>query len=147
MENPICNTVFDSRELIEYRDYLADNLVHEWNNWRGCETNSIDLATSIDEVDLDDEDFNYNYSDEISQYNEIVTFCTQLGNRAVDFEYGETIIHSDHFTEYCQQLCEDVGYISRDFPTWIEIDWQKTAANMAVDYTIVSFGEEDYYIR
>ena len=146
MENPICNTVFDSRDLIEYRDHLADVLVEEWNNYKNFEK-LIETATSIEDVDLEDEGFYEAYNEEISHYNEIVAFCAELASYAVDFQYGETIIHSDHFVDYCQQLCEDCGYLSRDFPTWIEIDWNATSENMATDYTIISYGNEDYYIR
>lgn len=64
-----------------------------------------------------------------------------------DWRYGETLIRESAFTDYVQELCEDCGYISRDFPSWIEIDWERTASNVAFDYSTVDFDGVDYYIR
>ena len=64
-----------------------------------------------------------------------------------DWKYGETLIRESAFTDYVQELCEDCGYISKDFPWWICIDWDKTAENVGQDYTTVDFDGVDYYIR
>ena len=38
--------------------------------------------------------------------------------------------------DFAEQLASDCGYISRDFPSWIEIDWVKTWDNtLSYDYT------------
>ena len=38
--------------------------------------------------------------------------------------------------DFPEQLASDCGYISRDFPSWIEIDWVKTWDNtLSYDYT------------
>ena len=61
--------------------------------------------------------------------------------------YPVTLIHTDHFTDYCKELVKDCGYISDGFPWWIEVDWEKTADNMAHDYSLVDYDGEDYYYR
>ena len=38
--------------------------------------------------------------------------------------------------EFAQQIATDCGYVTRDLPSWIEIDWQKTWDNaLSYDYT------------
>lgn len=64
-----------------------------------------------------------------------------------DWEHGETLIHRDYWVEYCQQLLEDIGYIPKDLPSWIVIDWEATADNIEADYSVVVFGDEVYLIR
>ncbi len=36
--------------------------------------------------------------------------------------------------EFAQELCEDIGYIPKDFPWFITIDWKSTAQNILIDY-------------
>jgi len=64
-----------------------------------------------------------------------------------NWKYGETLIRESAFTDYVEELCQDCGFISKDFPWWIEIDWDQTARNVANDYTTVNFDGIDYYIR
>ena len=38
--------------------------------------------------------------------------------------------------EFAEETCTDCGYISKDMPSWIHIDWQKTWDNsLSYDYT------------
>ena len=38
--------------------------------------------------------------------------------------------------DFAEQIASDCGYITRDLPSWIEIDWQKTWDNaLSYDYT------------
>lgn len=36
---------------------------------------------------------------------------------------------------------------SEDFPSWIEIDWEKTAANVQQDYSSLDWDGVTYYYR
>lgn len=165
MNNPINNQVFDSRDLIEYRDYLSNQLVELWNEYRstfesnvsdftGEEFNADDvndiLGTSGFEYADDAQElyysFNEVYEDEIKEYTNINSFCEDLGG-SPDFAYGEGIIHEGYFTNYCKDLLEDTGYIPKDLPSWIEIDFEATAGNMMSDYTEAQYEGDTYYIR
>ena len=43
--------------------------------------------------------------------------------------------------EFAEQIASDCGYVSRDMPSWIEIDWEKTWDNaLSYDYTELSNG-------
>ena len=37
--------------------------------------------------------------------------------------------------DFAEQIATDCGYITRDLPSWIEIDWEKTWDNLSYDYT------------
>jgi chromosome segregation ATPase len=64
-----------------------------------------------------------------------------------DWKYGATLIRENYFTDYCKELCEDIGDIPKDLPPYIVIDWDTTAENLKVDYTTIDFGTETFYVR
>lgn len=66
-----------------------------------------------------------------------------------DWEHGEGLIREDFFTEYCEDLCRDIGEIPHDLPWYIEshIDWTGVAREIAMDYIMVDFDGVVYYIR
>ena len=37
--------------------------------------------------------------------------------------------------DFAEQFASDCGYVTRDLPSWIEIDWQNTWDNLSYDYT------------
>ena len=46
----------------------------------------------------------------------------------------------DSGAEFAEQIASDCGYISRDMPSWIEIDWQKSWDNaLSYDYTQIGY--------
>lgn len=68
-------------------------------------------------------------------------------NCSVDWVHGETLIRESYWVDYCEELCKDIGDMPRDIPHYIEIDWEKTADNIAADYSTVDFDGVTYYIR
>ncbi len=62
---------------------------------------------------------------------------------------GILFISKRIWIEYVRELVTEVGYISEDFPWWIEecIDWEKVAKNVALDYTKVEIVGYTYYVR
>ena len=64
-----------------------------------------------------------------------------------EFNYGVTLIPEEYFTDYVKDLLEDVGYISKDFPSWIEIDWEETANNVRQDYMEIEYNGRYYLVR
>ncbi len=105
------------------------------------------------------------------EYNDMVDFIKEYGEkkfrdyyedyyRAVD-DLGEDIVNAfiEVFyiesignieesyqgqmtgAEFAEQIASDCGYVTRDLPSWIEIDWQKTWDNaLSYDYTELSDG-------
>jgi hypothetical protein len=62
--------------------------------------------------------------------------------------YGETMIPDYAFTEYAEDLADDLGLIdsSNSWPN-CHIDWQAAANSLRQDYTEVTFDGTDYLIR
>lgn len=44
-------------------------------------------------------------------------------------------------------MLNDIGDIPKNIPHYVEIDWEKTADNVRVDYTEVRYQGEDYLVR
>lgn len=61
--------------------------------------------------------------------------------------YPVTLIRESYFTDYARELCEDCGYIPKDFPHWIEVDWEATARNVLMDYFATEIDGVTYYYR
>ena len=61
--------------------------------------------------------------------------------------YPVTLIRDSYFTDYTKELLEECGYIPKDFPSWIEVDWDATAENVRIDYTSAEFGDVTYWAR
>jgi len=61
--------------------------------------------------------------------------------------YPLTLIHDAYFTEYTQELLEELGTIPGDFPAWIAIDWERTADALQEDYTPVEINGLTYWTR
>ena len=140
MNNPISNDIFDTRDLIEYEQYLKDELLSAFNDMFDEEEDDLERLK-------DSEQFTDEFSNELKEHEEIKEFCKELESYAPDFYHGETVIHEDYFNEYAEELVKDCGYISGDVPSWIVIDWEETADNVKQDYTSIDFNGSTYYIR
>ena len=98
-----------------------------------------------DMVDFIKEYGEKNFRDYYETYNRL---CEDYGQNLVD-EFAENfdVDSVDHFedmyqgqyrngAEFAEQIASDCGYVTRDLPSWIEIDWQKTWDNaLSYDYT------------
>lgn len=75
-------------------------------------------------------------------------FCGYGGNERWRGDwYPVTLIRDDYFEDYTEELLKDCGYLPNDLPSWIEIDWGKTADNVKVDYTSGEFDGVTYWGR
>lgn len=65
-----------------------------------------------------------------------------------DWKYGAQLIRDSYFTEYAQNLAEELGYIQPNV-TWPYncIDWDEAADELKVDYTSVEFDGVTYWVR
>jgi len=122
------NDVIDSRDIIE----RIEELRTEKDDWNENEDNQ----TSWDEEYPDD-------SAELNKLEELASECEGV----TDWEHGESLIRSSYFSDYVQELLEDCGTIPRDLPSFVVIDWNETAENIAQDYMLVTYDSVDFYIR
>lgn len=70
------------------------------------------------------------------------------GERIEDWEYGAHFIREDCFTEYAQELADDIGAVD-DSHGWplSYIDWDAAADALKMDYTSVEYLGHTYYVR
>ena len=89
---------------------------------------------------------------EYSRYSEELTELEELkeeisNNSDEGFEYGIQLIHENDIDDYLHELLLDCGYIPKDLPSWIEIDWQATCDNMKEDYSELELNGNTFYVR
>lgn len=126
--------ILDTRDLIEKQEGLKDLLVASFD--------IEDVYSYEDFIETATEEFKDNYLEEIEEIEEIESLLNEIGNEA---KHGITLIHQEDFVEYVEEFIKDLGYISKDFPSWIEIDWEATANNVKVDYSEIEYKGEWYY--
>ena len=120
--------LFDSRQAIERIAELEEV---------GTDTNSE--GTEFDGDRLCDE-----FREE---YDALIELRDDAEGNIADWEYGETFISENAFTDYMMELLSDIGYLPADLPGWIVIDEEETASNMKEDYTEFEFRGTTYYAR
>lgn len=103
---------------------------------------SRDIIERIEELESN-EDLDESEQEELAMLKSVA----EDGEGYSDWEHGETLINTNYWVEYCMQLVEDIGDLPRDFPSYIEIDWDRTAANLSHDYSRIDVGSSEFYIR
>ena len=99
-----------------------------------------DALTALDDAEHDLEHFITEHS---GIMRDIEDAMEQVGE---DWKYGIELINERYWEDFVQQDLEEMGYISKD--AWfIEVDWKRTAENIAMDYTTVDLGDHTYYAR
>ena len=136
--------VIDSRDLAERREALKqeilDSFLENFPHYEEMTESFEDIRFEEEEIESWKEDF----EDELKEIEEINTIEIEFGS---EFEYGVTLVDVDDFEDFVEEDLEDCGYISKDFPTWVEIDWEATANNVKIDYTEVTYQGNSYLGR
>lgn len=111
---------------------------------------SRDVIARIEELreQMDDDDSPELDADEQEEYNALVALQEQAEGYAADWRHGETLIRDSYFTEYAQELAEDIGAV-KDDTGWPgrHIDWDAAADELKQDYTAVEFDGVTYWVR
>ena len=95
---------------------------------------------------------NYGETEFLTYYETYHRLCEDYGQNLVD-EFAnhfdvDTVEHFedmyqgqyDSGAEFAEMIASDCGYVTRDLPHWIEIDWQKTWDNaLSYDYTQIGY--------
>lgn len=128
--------IIDSRGIIE----RIEELYAEWD-----ESTGVDHAEYA--IPNDGDDWRVGLSDDDADELRDLLNLQDEAESSPDWQYGETLIHDNYFSDYMRELLEDVGYIPEDFPSWIVVDWDETADNVKMDYFSVEYAGETYWIR
>lgn len=159
---------FDNFE--DARAYIAEEL----RNVAEGEFNGLDdeqrdaIKTLADQVENGKGEFadnvaNYHYfvvqedtttldADEAAELASLTAVLDDLKGNGGDYQrngdwYPATLIRDSYFTDYAQELVEDIGDLPNGIPSYIEIDWDATARNIQMDYTSVEIDGETYWYR
>lgn len=134
----------DSRDLIEESNALKQEI---WESFLENFPHYEDMTETFEDIRFEEEEvqsWKEDWLDEIVTITDIERLQDEVGS---EWDYGVTLIDEDDFEDYCEELCTDIGYISKDFPNWIKIDWEATANNMRQDYSEVVYNEITYLYR
>lgn len=131
--------ILDIRDLIELWEEL-DEIATAREDWENDEGRDDDDEPD----DLDD--------DQGEVYKALAELLDELKGCGGDEQwrgdwYPLTLIRDSYFVDYARELVEDCGYISKDLPGWIALDWERTAEAVQQDYSIVSIGGVDFWYR
>ena len=138
----------DTRDLIETRDELKqqvlDSFLENFPHYEEMINDFEDILFEEEEI----QSWKEYWLDEIEEITDIEKLEDEVNDYAGDnFEDGVYLIVEDDFEDFVEQDLEDCGYIPKDFPTWIEIDWEATANNVRQGYTEVEFRGITYLFR
>ncbi len=70
----------------------------------------------------------------------------RLAQEVGEWADGNALIEEGDFTEYAQELAEDIGAVG-DNSGWITIDWEDTADNLKADYSEIEYQGTTYLYR
>ncbi len=113
---------------------------------------SRDIIARIEELKASIQDINDDCFPDIEKEAELGILESLAGETegyAEDWLYGVTLISEGYFTEYCEELCRDIGDIPSELPWYINnhINWDGIAREIKMDYTEVDFDGQTYFIR
>ena len=110
-----------------------------------------DIDNKLEEIadkenEIQECEFEYNrYAEELA---ELESLKEEISDNSYEgFEYGIQLIHEDDIEDYLHKLLVDCGYIPKDMPSWIEINWQATYDNMKQDYSELELNGNTFYVR
>ena len=115
-------------------------------------TDSRDIIARIERVesDLDQARVDGNDTTDLeAELEALEAFAEEASEYAPDWHYGETIIHEDYFTQYAQELSDELSLRDGAMAQWpfMHIDWEAAADALKADYSEVEFNGVTYYIR
>lgn len=127
-------------EREELQQTILDSFLEEFPQYEEMTDTFEDIRFEEEEI----QSWKDGWLDEIVTITDIEKLEDEIGS---EWEYGVTLIEEDEFEDFVEQDLEDCGYISKDFPKWIEIDWEATANNVRQDYSEVVYNEITYLYR
>ena len=140
-------------DLESLNDELNDlqNELYDIENEEGYEDKQNDIDSKLEEIadkenEIQDCEFEYNrYSEELEELESLKEEIESDSDEG--FEYGIQLIHESDIDDYLNEMLVDCGYIPKDMPSWIEIDWQATYNNMKEDYNEIELNGNTFYVR
>ena len=131
-------------ELNELESDLYD--IENAEDYDGKQNDIDDKLEEISnkELEIQECDVEYNrYSEELEELKELKD---EISNNSEEgFEYGIQLIHENDIDDYLHDFLIDCGYLPKDLPRWIEIDYSATYDNM--NYSELELNGNTFYVR
>ena len=140
-------------DLESLNDELNDlqNELYNIENEEDYTDKQNDIDNKLEEIsdkesEIQECEFEYNrYAEELE---ELEALKEEISNNSDEgFEYGIQLIHENDIEDYLYELLIACGYIPKDMPSWIEIDWNATYNNMKQDYNEIELNGNTFYVR
>lgn len=153
---PITNDedLIDSRDVIARIEELSELEAQERRlaELRALETDpgvSDDEAAELASLREQAEEYGVGLDeDQTEELEQLRELASDGESNAGDWKHGATLIRDSYFEEYAEQLADDIGAIDKDANWPVNcIDWEAAADELKIDYSTVSFGGVDYWVR
>jgi hypothetical protein len=133
--------ITNTQDVIDSRDIIARiEELESWFTYDDGNATDAQLAAFAENDHAGRED----EAKELISLRALAEECEGYG----DWRHGDALIRESYFTEYAQQLAEDIGAIPDDAKWPCDcIDWDKAAQELQQDYTSAEFDGVTYYIR
>lgn len=112
-----------------------------------------DIITRVEELETEmpDNDNDVRNWANLDEYTKLTEILEELKGNGGDEQwrgdwYPVTLICEGHFTEYAQELICDC-YNLGDLPSFVHIDWEATAREVAYDYSEIDVDGFTYFFR
>lgn len=145
--------ILDIRDVFERIDELEDELsvIEDLKN----EIESLDPDEDKEDIRIAKEELKKkekeleNEAEELEILSEFISDFAGYGNdEKRDGEWYPAILVRDSYWEnFVASECEELGYIPKNLPWYICIDWEKTAERYQQDYTSGTFDGVTYWGR
>jgi len=129
--------IIDSRGIIE----LIDEVEGEYDGLAEITTGNKDFKEAVLAMIGSNDD-------RIEDYVRAKAFEAEAKDYVEDWQYGASLIKDSYFTDYAQQLAEDIGAVDKDAP-WPNnhIDWDAAVKELQQDYTEITVDGDTYWVR
>ena len=105
---------------------------------------SRDVIAKIAELEADDE----RNEDDEQLLSDLRDLASEGADYCEDWTFGEALIRDSYFTDYAQELADDIGAIDAN-ASWpsSHIDWDAAARELRMDYSPLTFRGVTYWAR
>lgn len=145
--------ISNREDILDVRDIIER--VEELREERGDlqlalqEANDEDSLNDCIVAKKDLEDWLAGEGEELKQLEDLLSDLQGSGG---DHEwegdwYPVTLIRDSYFEDAMRELVQDIGDLPKDIPSYLVIDWEKTAENLQQDYSSVDYDGVTYWYR
>lgn len=135
------SNIIDTRDLQTRLEELESELEDLQEAVASAEEEQEDLADALNEATAELEDWQEENQEELEELR-------TLRDEIPEWRHGETLINDGYFTEYAQDLAEDVCGMDRNQPwPYCHIDWDAAADDLKMDYSSCEYQGETYWFR